>query len=278
MADKRITELTLRSSFSATCNVPVDDTVQTYRVTGAQILDFVAAHNASASPQSASYAIGDTDDVRSVLVTTGGTDRTVTLPDPSTNVNRILTIKKVDSGVGILTVDGNGANIDGYGTEIITSQYDWMTVQSDGTNWHVLDKQLIDYIYNSDTSTSDDSSSFAYGSGGVAFGSFTSNTSGVTTKVARMKRDKRATDVAALEVLLNTANPGWVGAAQIYPQITLGGVTYGMYLVNKSASTTDFEIRFGKRGSDPLGAGTYAANGTAWSSATSNKWRVKVIR
>lgn len=41
MATKRITDLQLRSSFVATCNVPVDDTIQSYRVTGTQIYDYI---------------------------------------------------------------------------------------------------------------------------------------------------------------------------------------------------------------------------------------------
>ncbi len=41
MAQKKIVDLTLRSDFDETCNLPVDDAVQTFRVTGEQILDFV---------------------------------------------------------------------------------------------------------------------------------------------------------------------------------------------------------------------------------------------
>ena len=41
MGQKKITDLTLRSSFDATCNFPIDDTAQTWRVTGAQVLAFL---------------------------------------------------------------------------------------------------------------------------------------------------------------------------------------------------------------------------------------------
>ncbi len=41
MAQKKITDLTLRSDFDNTCNIPVDDSTQTYRVTGAQLLTFI---------------------------------------------------------------------------------------------------------------------------------------------------------------------------------------------------------------------------------------------
>ncbi len=41
MAQKKITDLSLRSSVDTTCNFPVDDSTQTFRVTGTQVLDFV---------------------------------------------------------------------------------------------------------------------------------------------------------------------------------------------------------------------------------------------
>ncbi len=43
MPNKLITDLTLRSDFDATCNVPVEDGVQTWRSTGAQILAYIKA-------------------------------------------------------------------------------------------------------------------------------------------------------------------------------------------------------------------------------------------
>jgi hypothetical protein len=41
MTDKIITELSLISAFTETCNIPVDDTVQTYRATGLQIYNYI---------------------------------------------------------------------------------------------------------------------------------------------------------------------------------------------------------------------------------------------
>lgn len=43
MANKKITELQLKSSVTADTNYPVDDGIQSYRVTAAQIKDFVLA-------------------------------------------------------------------------------------------------------------------------------------------------------------------------------------------------------------------------------------------
>ena len=41
MADKKITDLPLRDEFDNDCNIPVDDTIQSYRVTATQIYDYL---------------------------------------------------------------------------------------------------------------------------------------------------------------------------------------------------------------------------------------------
>ena len=41
MATKRISELTLRSDVDDTCNIPVDDTLQSYRVTALQVYNYL---------------------------------------------------------------------------------------------------------------------------------------------------------------------------------------------------------------------------------------------
>lgn len=44
MAQKKITDLTLRTDFDETCNMAADDPIQTWRVTGQQILNFMKAN------------------------------------------------------------------------------------------------------------------------------------------------------------------------------------------------------------------------------------------
>jgi hypothetical protein len=68
---------------------------------------------------------------------TGGS-LTVTLPNPAT-WRGILRIKKIDSSVNTVTIDGNGAEtIDGAATYVIYDQYVSISVVSDGTNWSIL--------------------------------------------------------------------------------------------------------------------------------------------
>jgi len=84
---------------------------------------------------SADYTILDGDGYRAIFVTTGSTDRTVTLPAAASNSGREIIVKKVDSGTGNVTVAGN---IDGdAGGFILDLQYEHVNVISDGTAWFI---------------------------------------------------------------------------------------------------------------------------------------------
>lgn len=89
------------------------------------------------------YIITDTDGIRTVLMTNSTTDRTVTLPTAADNDHRIITVKKVDSGSGRVIVDGESTEtIDGVTTFTLPSQLDEVTVQCDGSNWHVISRNM----------------------------------------------------------------------------------------------------------------------------------------
>jgi len=89
---------------------------------------------------SADLTLADSDDYTHIFVITGATDRTITLPTAADNANRQYVIKKVDSGAGTVTIDGEGAEtIDGESTKLLTTQYSWMTIVCDGSEWHVVD-------------------------------------------------------------------------------------------------------------------------------------------
>lgn len=94
--------------------------------------------------KTADYTILDDDGVVNLFVTTGATDRTMTLPTAADNSGRIITVKKVDSGANKVILDGEGAEtIDGALTQTgITSQYDFCTLQCDGTEWHIINKRF----------------------------------------------------------------------------------------------------------------------------------------
>lgn len=94
--------------------------------------------NSLVSAQAANYTVLDTDNIRTVLVTSGGTDKTITLPSPATNVNRVITVSKVDTGAGDAIVAGTGPELN----YTMSLQNESVTFQTDGTNWIVLSKHV----------------------------------------------------------------------------------------------------------------------------------------
>lgn len=92
--------------------------------------------------KSASFTVGGAGSI--YLVTVGAGVITVTLPAAATMKDKPVTIKRVDAGVGSITLSTNGTEtvdgtndptlvLDGAGT-----QYDVRILISDGSNWHYL--------------------------------------------------------------------------------------------------------------------------------------------
>ncbi len=99
-----------------------------------------AAGNVAYSAKSADYTVTTIDAIRTVGMTTGATTRTVTLPAAASSTNRILTIKKIDSGSGQVIIDANASElIDGALTLKLFLITESTTIQCDGTGWAVLD-------------------------------------------------------------------------------------------------------------------------------------------
>lgn len=63
---------------------------------------------------------------------------TITLPAAASHSGRELTIKKADISGNAVTIDGNASEtIDGQLTVKLGYRYESLTIQSDGTNWHI---------------------------------------------------------------------------------------------------------------------------------------------
>lgn len=64
---------------------------------------------------------------------------TITLPAVASVVDRVYYIKKIDSSVNSVTIDGNSSEtIDGSTTNVLSSQYDSVTIHSNGNQWFIL--------------------------------------------------------------------------------------------------------------------------------------------
>lgn len=68
-----------------------------------------------------------------------GAGITLTLPAASTSNGLVFKFKKVDSGVGPVTVAANsGDHIDGSVAYVLGQQYQFVEVACDGSVWHVV--------------------------------------------------------------------------------------------------------------------------------------------
>lgn len=73
-----------------------------------------------------------------ILADTSGGDITVTLP-PAADFNRYTLHVKKMTAANMLTIDGNGSEtIDGSTTAVLVTQYDCLTLVSDGTEWYII--------------------------------------------------------------------------------------------------------------------------------------------
>lgn len=89
------------------------------------------------------YTILDTDGYSVLHCTTVSTGRTVNLPTVGDNNGRTITIIKVDSGTGTLTVDGEGSEtIGGQTTCVLREQHESITVTSVGSEWVVRGRHI----------------------------------------------------------------------------------------------------------------------------------------
>ena len=71
-----------------------------------------------------------------VLATAGSSNITLTLPSPTSG--KIFNIKKIDSGAGFVIISAPSGTIDGAASKTIASQYDSLTITSDGTNFFLI--------------------------------------------------------------------------------------------------------------------------------------------
>lgn len=83
------------------------------------------------------YAVVDDDYL--ILCDASSNAITVALPSASSKEGRELTIKKVDATGNAVTIDGDASeNIDGSSSASISSQYESVTLISNGSDWYII--------------------------------------------------------------------------------------------------------------------------------------------
>ncbi len=133
-------------SVTSTATAPVWDTllatdlpVATAAAYGA-VKTYVPSQAAALNAvSSAGYTILDNDGYDCIAVSTGASQRTVTLPALANNIGRVLRIKKTDSGVGTILIDTPGAElIDGAAQNTLYAQYSYVVLEASSTGWNVI--------------------------------------------------------------------------------------------------------------------------------------------
>lgn len=142
---------------------------------------------------------------------------------------------------------------------------------ADSSNVVNYGQQDVEYVYNSSTTTSDDTSSFAYGPLGAAFQSFAETGTNFIAKRVRFQSPVQIGDLVLVETSIDSGltwaplgqNSGVTAVSLDTSGTTIYGVSYAKH------SATDFDVRFFSK----------ANAGQAWSSYTGGqyRWRVKKI-
>jgi hypothetical protein len=138
MARKRIDELTERTDFDATCELPLHDGVQTWKATAPKMQTYMQTVPVSA--KTTSYAVAATDFLLTMDATAG--TRTFTLPTAVGKTGKVYVLKKIDSSsnaVQILTTSAQTLDGSASGALYLKLQWDTIKVVSNGANWLILD-------------------------------------------------------------------------------------------------------------------------------------------
>lgn len=218
------------ASYTVTYPATAGSAGQVWQNQGSATLAWAPGQTTANAVSSANYAMTDTDGYKCVLMTTAGSNRTATLPAPATNSGRSVTIKKVDSGTGKVTITRNASEtIDGVAANIdLFLIGDMMTLYCDGTNWHIT----------ADTRATVVSSAYVTASSAnVAFANATFETidfdveeidshSVVTTGASWLFTAPRAGKYRIVSNFLTAGNTNWGVTEQIFVSIRKNGSAY----------------------------------------------------
>lgn len=101
-----------------------------------------AIANSTVTSKSADYTVTVSDQINLANASSGNV--TYTLPTAVGNTGQILTFKRIDAATNTnVIIDGNASQtIDGSTTKTLFSQYDYLKIMSDGSNWVIIDNGI----------------------------------------------------------------------------------------------------------------------------------------
>lgn len=147
MAQKKITDFTLRSDFDETCNVLSHDSTQTWRNTGQQILNFMLKKfftrlSKTHADDTYSLAVGVSHVDWNLASAAAG----MVIPAAASgNAGQVCWIRKTDSTFNALTLSG------GISTTLNT-QGEAIKIHSNGTSWAII-QRVIPSVWTAFTPT-----------------------------------------------------------------------------------------------------------------------------
>ena len=133
MADKKISQLQLRSSFSGACSLPIDDGTQTYRSTGTQVLDYVSAFAPVTKTANATLSAAEFSSF--ILIDATSNDVAITLLAASAVTGKICRLKVISAGAYSASIIGT---IDGVSGFNFSGIYDKASIYSNGTSFYFI--------------------------------------------------------------------------------------------------------------------------------------------
>ena len=127
------------NSFVLTMNI-TGTPVEAISVDGSGLTTFarsltMTGYRAGIAAKTTTYATTAED--HTILCDATSATFTVTILAASGNTGRIFVIKKTNA-TNTVNIATSGGNIDGVSTQALNDQYDCLTLQSDGTNWHII--------------------------------------------------------------------------------------------------------------------------------------------
>lgn len=105
-----------------------------------EVRDNLTALHGTIISSALNYTVADSDGHNvTVLVDATAGVRIIGLATAISKSGAVVTIKKIDSSVNTVTIDGSGVqSLDGAATWILTGQWESLTLQSNGSDWVVL--------------------------------------------------------------------------------------------------------------------------------------------
>lgn len=154
------------------------------------------------------------------FVTAGSVaDVTATLPDATTVSGYVFRIMKADTGSKNVVIDTDGGTINGQTSIDLVTQYDYLYVVSDGTNYIVLDFKIT------------------YSTGWVSNSDWTDLTATITHNM-NITMNKITTDVLLSS---NGTDANTIRVIDSNYTNTTGGLCLGIQINNASADTVTFQ-------------------------------------